>query len=66
MFDIEVESPIISIWVSHPNLKPHLFSPRIVHGLSSLFNWPPKTNNATSCGSRPSVVWVLVELDITK
>ncbi|KAH0468592.1 hypothetical protein IEQ34_003625 [Dendrobium chrysotoxum] len=35
-FDIIVESPIISIWVSFPNLRPHLFSPCILHGLCLL------------------------------
>ncbi|KAH0457986.1 hypothetical protein IEQ34_013301 [Dendrobium chrysotoxum] len=25
--DISVESPIIPIWISFPNLRPHLFSP---------------------------------------
>ncbi|KAL0920089.1 hypothetical protein M5K25_009197 [Dendrobium thyrsiflorum] len=64
--DIGVESPVIPIWVSFPKLRPHLFSPRILHALGSIFGRPLKVNNATSMGSRASVVRVLVELDITK
>ncbi|KAI0499219.1 hypothetical protein KFK09_020122 [Dendrobium nobile] len=45
---------------------PHLFSPRILHALGSLFGTPLKVDNATSVGSRPSLVRVLVELDISK
>ncbi|KAH0458233.1 hypothetical protein IEQ34_013548 [Dendrobium chrysotoxum] len=64
--DIGVESPIILIWISFPNLRPHLYFPLIHHGLGSLFGHPLKVYNATSIGSRPSVVCVLVELGITK
>ncbi|KAL0922295.1 hypothetical protein M5K25_006268 [Dendrobium thyrsiflorum] len=60
------DSPYIPIWVSFPNLHPHLFSPRILHGLASLFGRPLRTDNATSTGSRPSVSRILVELDVTK
>ncbi|KAH0464982.1 hypothetical protein IEQ34_005085 [Dendrobium chrysotoxum] len=49
-----------------PNLRAHLFSPHILHGLGSLFGLPLKIDNATVVGSRPSVARVLVELDITK
>ncbi|KAL0914945.1 hypothetical protein M5K25_015337 [Dendrobium thyrsiflorum] len=66
LFDVSVESPIIPIWVSFPNLRPHLFSPRILHGLGSIFGRPLRLDNATANGSRPSVARVLVELDITK
>ncbi|KAL0904233.1 hypothetical protein M5K25_026317 [Dendrobium thyrsiflorum] len=65
-FDVDVDSPLVPIWVSFPNLRPHLFSPRILHGLGSLFGKPLKIDNATSVGSRPSVARVLVELDVTK
>ncbi|KAL0909763.1 hypothetical protein M5K25_020660 [Dendrobium thyrsiflorum] len=65
-FDINIESPTIPIWVSFPNLRPHLFSPRILHGLGSLFGRPLRTDNATSNGTRPSVARVLVDLDVTK
>ncbi|KAH0458239.1 hypothetical protein IEQ34_013554 [Dendrobium chrysotoxum] len=54
------------ILVFFPNLKPHLFFSRILHGLGSIFVRPLKTDNATSSGSRPSVAHVLVELDVTK
>ncbi|KAI0495640.1 hypothetical protein KFK09_021943 [Dendrobium nobile] len=64
--DVNVESPIIPIWISFPNLRPHFFSPHILHGLRSLFGKPFKTDNAIVVGSRPSVASVLVELDITK
>ncbi|KAL0906063.1 hypothetical protein M5K25_024525 [Dendrobium thyrsiflorum] len=66
LFDVSVESPIVPIWVSFPNLWPHLFSPRILHGLGSIFGRPLRLDNATANGSRPSVPRVLVELDITK
>ncbi|KAL0908782.1 hypothetical protein M5K25_023291 [Dendrobium thyrsiflorum] len=65
-FDVEVESPIFLIWVSFPNLRPHLFSLRILHELGSMFGCPLKIDHATSSGSRPSVARVLVELDVTK
>ncbi|KAL0914760.1 hypothetical protein M5K25_015136 [Dendrobium thyrsiflorum] len=32
-FDVNMESPIVPIWVSFPSLRPHLFSPRILHSL---------------------------------
>ncbi|KAL0926198.1 hypothetical protein M5K25_002408 [Dendrobium thyrsiflorum] len=64
--DISIESPMIPILVSFPNLRPHLFSPRILHSLGSMFGRPLKVDSATSVGSRPSLARVLVELDITK
>ncbi|KAL0910097.1 hypothetical protein M5K25_021036 [Dendrobium thyrsiflorum] len=33
-FDVNVESPMIPIWISFPNLHPHLFSPRILHDVT--------------------------------
>ncbi|KAH0471122.1 hypothetical protein IEQ34_000845 [Dendrobium chrysotoxum] len=59
--DVGVKSLVILIWVSFPNLRPHIFSPRILHAMDSMF-----VDNATSVGSRPSLVRVLMELDITK
>ncbi|KAI0525021.1 hypothetical protein KFK09_004411 [Dendrobium nobile] len=64
--DIDVDSPVIPIWISFPNLRPHLFASRILHGLGSVFGKPLKTDNATSIGSRPSMARVLVELDVSK
>ncbi|PKU80021.1 hypothetical protein MA16_Dca014386 [Dendrobium catenatum] len=64
--DIGDESPIVPIGISFPNLRPHFFSPRILHGLGLLFGNPLKVDNATALGSRPSVARVLVEIDITK
>ncbi|KAL0907377.1 hypothetical protein M5K25_021783 [Dendrobium thyrsiflorum] len=66
LLDIDIDSPTIPIWVSFPNLRPHLFTPRILFGLGSLFGRPLRTDNATSNGLRPSVARVLVELDVTK
>ncbi|KAI0496696.1 hypothetical protein KFK09_023020 [Dendrobium nobile] len=54
------------MWVSFPNLRPHLFSPRILQGLGSIFGRPLKINHATSFGFLPSVARVLVELDVSK
>ncbi|KAL0906635.1 hypothetical protein M5K25_025146 [Dendrobium thyrsiflorum] len=65
-FDITVESSIILIWVSLPNLRPHMFSPRILHGLGTLFCLPLKTDNAAVVGSRSPVARILIELDISK
>ncbi|XP_028551955.1 uncharacterized protein LOC110104437 [Dendrobium catenatum] len=65
-FDVCVESPIILIWISFPNLRPHLFSSRILQGLGFIFGRPLKIDNATANGTRPSVACVLVDLDITK
>ncbi|KAL0928476.1 hypothetical protein M5K25_000360 [Dendrobium thyrsiflorum] len=64
-FDVDVESPVVPIWVSFPNLRPHLFSPRILQGLGSIFGRPLKIYQATSIGSRPSVALILVELDVS-
>ncbi|KAL0903863.1 hypothetical protein M5K25_025919 [Dendrobium thyrsiflorum] len=64
--DVSVESPVIPIWVAFPLLRPHLYTPRILHGLGALFGKPLKIDAATSAGSRPSMARVLVELDITK
>ncbi|KAH0457053.1 hypothetical protein IEQ34_014960 [Dendrobium chrysotoxum] len=50
LLDIGVELPI-----SFPNLRPHIFSPRILHALDSLFGRPLKVDYATSIGSWPSV-----------
>ncbi|KAL0908199.1 hypothetical protein M5K25_022677 [Dendrobium thyrsiflorum] len=52
--------------ISFPNLRPHLFSTRILQGLGSIFGRPLKTDSATANGTRPSVARVLVELDVTK
>ncbi|KAL0915584.1 hypothetical protein M5K25_016012 [Dendrobium thyrsiflorum] len=65
-FDISAESPIVPIWISFPELRLHFFCRRILHGLDSLFGRPLQIDNATTMGSRPSVVRVLVELDVTK
>ncbi|KAL0926278.1 hypothetical protein M5K25_002494 [Dendrobium thyrsiflorum] len=65
-FDVDVESPVVPIWVSFPNLRPHLFSPRILLGLGSIIGRPLKIAQATSVGSRPSVARILVELDVSK
>ncbi|KAH0456358.1 hypothetical protein IEQ34_014265 [Dendrobium chrysotoxum] len=45
--DLMVESPILPIWVSFLNLRPRLFSPRILNGLGSLFGRPLCIDNAT-------------------
>ncbi|KAL0926729.1 hypothetical protein M5K25_002974 [Dendrobium thyrsiflorum] len=63
LFDVDVESPVVPIWVSFPNLRPHLFSPRILLGLGSIIGRHLKIDQATSVGSRPSVARILVELD---
>ncbi|KAL0922396.1 hypothetical protein M5K25_006379 [Dendrobium thyrsiflorum] len=64
--DVGIELPVIPIWVSFPQLRPHLYSPRILHGLATIFGKPLKIDSATSVGSRPSMARVLVELDITE
>ncbi|KAI0528984.1 hypothetical protein KFK09_001529 [Dendrobium nobile] len=65
-FDVNVESLVVLIWVSFPYLCQHLISPRILHGLGSLFGRSFRTDNATISGTRPYVARILVELDITK
>ncbi|KAL0918241.1 hypothetical protein M5K25_010239 [Dendrobium thyrsiflorum] len=64
--DIDAESPIVPVWISFPNLRPHFYSPRILHGLGLLFGKPLKVDNATAVGLRPSVARVLVEIDVSK
>ncbi|KAL0906811.1 hypothetical protein M5K25_025335 [Dendrobium thyrsiflorum] len=64
--DVEVDSLIVPIWISFPYLRPHLFSPRILSGLGSLFGRTLKSDTAMASGSHPSVARILVELDVTK
>ncbi|KAI0523134.1 hypothetical protein KFK09_005524 [Dendrobium nobile] len=66
LLDLSEESQIVPIWISFPGLRPHLFSPRILFGLGSIFGRPIQTDNATAVGSRPSVARILVEIDISK
>ncbi|XP_028555801.1 uncharacterized protein LOC114580947 isoform X3 [Dendrobium catenatum] len=40
IFDVNVESPIVPVWVSFPSLCPHFFLPHTFHGLGSLFGRP--------------------------
>ncbi|XP_020678502.2 uncharacterized protein LOC110096770 [Dendrobium catenatum] len=65
-FYINMESPIVPIWVSFPCLCLHLFSPSILHGLGLLFGRPLRLGNSTTNDSRPSIDCILVELDVTK
>lgn len=65
-FDVKEESPIISIWISFPDLRPHLTTHRILHVLGLIFGKPLQIDQAIAAGTRPSVAKVLVELDITK
>ncbi|KAL0928261.1 hypothetical protein M5K25_000134 [Dendrobium thyrsiflorum] len=60
------ESHIVPIWISLFELRPHLFSPRILYGLGSNFGWKLQIDNAIDVGSKPSIVRLLLELDITK
>ncbi|KAH0451473.1 hypothetical protein IEQ34_018772 [Dendrobium chrysotoxum] len=64
--DLSIEFPIISTWISFPNLHPQIFSPRILHGPGSIFGRPLHIDNATSVGFRPLVARVLIESDISK
>ncbi|PKU77647.1 hypothetical protein MA16_Dca013439 [Dendrobium catenatum] len=66
LLDVGFESPVIPIWISFLKRRPHMFSPRILHAVGSLFGRPLKVDSATSVGSQPSVARVLVELDISK
>ncbi|KAI0488987.1 hypothetical protein KFK09_028828 [Dendrobium nobile] len=56
----------VQVWIFFPNLWPHFFSPRILHGLGLLFGRPLKVDNATTLGSCPSVAQFLVEIDVTQ
>ncbi|XP_020696925.1 uncharacterized protein LOC110109999 [Dendrobium catenatum] len=64
--DLSEESPIVPVWLSFPELHPHLFSPRILFGLGSIFGRPIQSDNNTAVGSRPFVARILVEMDISK
>ncbi|KAH0449114.1 hypothetical protein IEQ34_022914 [Dendrobium chrysotoxum] len=55
---IGVQSPVIPIWISFPNLQPHLFSLHILHGLSSLFGCPLEVDHVTYVFSHPSIAHV--------
>ncbi|KAI0516225.1 hypothetical protein KFK09_008897 [Dendrobium nobile] len=64
--DVEVDSPIVPIWVSFPYLRPRLFSPHILFGLDSLFGRTLKSDITAALVSRPSFARIFVELDVTK
>ncbi|KAL0916259.1 hypothetical protein M5K25_013753 [Dendrobium thyrsiflorum] len=59
LFDITTESPIIHVWISFPNLRPHLFTHYILHGLGSLFGRPLQIDSAIASGSHPSMARIL-------
>ncbi|KAL0926181.1 hypothetical protein M5K25_002387 [Dendrobium thyrsiflorum] len=65
-FDIQEESPIVPVWISFPNLRLHIFNPKVLHALGSVFGWPLQTDQAIASRTRPSLARVLVEVDITK
>ncbi|KAH0453055.1 hypothetical protein IEQ34_017379 [Dendrobium chrysotoxum] len=65
-FSLAVYNCYMKLTKWSPLLRPHLFSPRILHGLGLIFGKPLKIDTATSIGSRPSLTCVLVELDVTK
>ncbi|KAL0924463.1 hypothetical protein M5K25_005294 [Dendrobium thyrsiflorum] len=52
--DVSVESSVIPIWVTFPLLRPHLYTPRILHGLGALFGKPLKIDAATSTTGKPA------------
>ncbi|KAL0927042.1 hypothetical protein M5K25_001195 [Dendrobium thyrsiflorum] len=64
--DISEESPIVPVWTVFPELSSHLFSPRILFDLGSIFGRPFHADNATIVGYRPFVARILVELNIFK
>ncbi|KAL0914258.1 hypothetical protein M5K25_014586 [Dendrobium thyrsiflorum] len=37
IFDILAKSPIVPVWIAFPDLRPHLFTHHILHGLGSIF-----------------------------
>ncbi|KAH0457500.1 hypothetical protein IEQ34_012815 [Dendrobium chrysotoxum] len=64
--DIAEESPIIPVWISFPNLRPHFFC-TLYPSWSWLHFWSsPSYGCCTEVGFRPSFARVLVELDIKK
>ncbi|KAL0923173.1 hypothetical protein M5K25_007218 [Dendrobium thyrsiflorum] len=64
--DLSEESSIVLVWLSFPELHPHLFSPHILFGLGSIFGRPIHTDNAITVGSHCSEARILVEMDISK
>ncbi|XP_020689347.1 uncharacterized protein LOC110104533 [Dendrobium catenatum] len=52
--------------VSFPNLRTHLLSPRVLHGLGSLLGRLLRTDKAITSRFRPSVARILIKLYITK
>ncbi|KAI0519499.1 hypothetical protein KFK09_006948 [Dendrobium nobile] len=66
LLDLSEQSSIVHVWVSFPGLRPHLFSPKFLFGLGSIFGHPIQTDNATAVGSHPSVARTLIETDISK
>ncbi|KAI0519813.1 hypothetical protein KFK09_007274 [Dendrobium nobile] len=65
-FDIKEESPIVPVWISFPNIRLHFFNSKVLHALGSIFGRPLQTDQATAARTCPSVVRVLVEVDISK
>ncbi|PKU63949.1 hypothetical protein MA16_Dca021577 [Dendrobium catenatum] len=48
------------------DLRLHLFNPKVLHDLVSIFGRPLQTDQATATRTRTSMTRVLVEVDISK
>src|SRR2546430_15288690 len=65
-FRLAVQSSIVPVWISLPNLPLFLFNKRGLFSIGSLLGKPLTLDSATADLSRPSVARVCVEVDLTK
>ena len=65
-FKANHESSIVPIWVCFPELPLLLFNMKYLHKIASLLGHPLRVDTATLELRRPSMVRVLVEIDVAK
>ncbi|CAH9107142.1 unnamed protein product [Cuscuta europaea] len=64
-FRLNVESPIVRVWIGFEGLPLHLQDKRALFEIAGLIGKPLKMDAATARLSRPSVARVCVEIDLT-
>ena len=65
-FKANHESSIVPIWVCFHKLPLPLFNMKYLHKIASLLGHPLRVDTATLDLQRPSMVRVLVEIDVAK
>ncbi|WRX16206.1 protein of unknown function DUF4283 - like 7 [Theobroma cacao] len=65
-FEAEKESAVVSVWISFPYLKAHLYEKPALLLIAKTVGKPLYVDEGTANGSRPSVARVCVEYDCRK